>query len=74
MFDSSVDRGAPAEFGVNEVIPGWTEMLQMMPVGSKWRLSIPYTLAYGAKGSPPTIPPNSTLLFDIELLAIIEDA
>lgn len=73
VFDSSIDRGEPAEFGVNEVIPGWTEILQMMPVGSKWRITIPYQQAYGANGSPPVIPPCSTLLFELELIAIIEE-
>jgi FKBP-type peptidyl-prolyl cis-trans isomerase FklB len=68
-FDSSYKRNQPAEFPVNEVIPGWTEALQMMPVGSKWQLAIPASLAYGEK-APPEIGPNSVLLFDIELLGI----
>jgi FKBP-type peptidyl-prolyl cis-trans isomerase FklB len=68
-FDSSYKRNQPAEFPVNEVIPGWTEALQMMPVGSKWQLAIPANLAYGDK-APPEIGPNSVLLFDIELLGI----
>ena len=68
-FDSSYKRNQPAEFPVNEVIPGWTEALQMMPVGSKWQLAIPPTLAYGEK-APPEIGPNSVLLFDLELLGI----
>jgi FKBP-type peptidyl-prolyl cis-trans isomerase FklB len=68
-FDSSYKRNQPAEFPVNEVIPGWTEALQMMTVGSKWQLAIPATLAYGEK-APPEIGPNSVLLFDIELLGI----
>jgi len=69
QFDSSYDRGEPAEFPVNRVIPGWTEALQLMKVGSKWQLFIPANLAYGAS-PPPGIPPNSTLLFDVELLKI----
>jgi len=68
-FDSSYKRNEPAEFPVNEVIPGWTEALQMMPVGSKWQLAIPASLAYG-ENAPPQIGPNSVLLFDIELLGI----
>ena len=70
QFDSSYDRGEPATFTVNGVIPGWTEALQLMPVGSKWQLVIPPKLAYGEKGFQNVIPPNSTLLFDIELVAI----
>lgn len=68
VFDSSYRRGAPATFGVQQVIQGWTEALQMMPVGSKWRLFIPSSLGYGARGSGGSIPPHSTLLFDVELL------
>jgi FKBP-type peptidyl-prolyl cis-trans isomerase len=68
-FDSSYKRNEPAEFPVNAVIPGWTEALQMMPVGSKWQLAIPSSLAYGENG-PPQIGPNSVLLFDVELVAI----
>ena len=71
VFDSSVDRGQPAEFPVGGVIPGWTEALQMMTEGSKWRLYVPYSLAYGEQGSQGAIPPYSTLIFDVELLAII---
>ena len=71
IFDSSVDRGQPAEFPVGGVIPGWTEALQMMTEGSKWRLYVPYNLAYGEQGSQGAIPPYSTLVFDVELLAII---
>lgn len=69
-FDSSYQRNQPAEFPVNRVIPGWTEALQMMSVGSKWKLYIPSELAYGPQSPSPAIPPNSTLVFDIELLEI----
>ncbi len=69
VFDSSVDRGEPAEFGLSQVIPGWTEALQLMKKGDKWRLFIPADLAYGPSGSGP-IPPHSTLIFDVELLEI----
>jgi len=69
-FDSSYDRNQPATFVVSGVIPGWTEALQLMSVGSKWQLTIPASLAYGAAGRPGKIPPNATLLFDVELLAI----
>ena len=69
-FDSSVDRGEPAVFGVTQVIPGWTEALQMMKVGSKWQLAIPAALAYGEQGPGGKIGPNCTLLFDVELLGI----
>ena len=71
IFDSSVDRGQPAEFPVNGVIQGWIEALQLMPVGSKWRLFIPSNLAYGEQGSSGAIPPNSALIFEIELIAIV---
>ena len=71
VFDSSVDRGQPAEFPVSGVIPGWTEALQLMTEGSKWRLYVPYNLAYGEQGSQGAIPPYSTLVFDVELLAIV---
>ena len=70
VFDSSVDRGKPSTFGVNQVIPGWTEALQLMPVGSKWRLFIPADLAYGERGARGKIKPNSTLIFEVELLDI----
>ena len=70
VFDSSVQRGQPAVFGVNQVIKGWVEALQLMSVGSKWRLYIPSELAYGAQGAGNSIEPNSTLIFDVELLGI----
>ena len=69
-FDSSIDRGEPASFQVNQVIPGWTEALQMMKKGSKWMLYIPSGLAYGDQAAGPTISPNSTLIFEVELLEI----
>jgi len=69
VFDSSVERGEPAIFGVNQVIPGWTEALKLMPVGSKWRLYIPYELAYGS-ADRGTIKPFSNLIFEVELLGI----
>lgn len=72
VFDSSVERGKPAVFGVNQVIPGWGEALQLMPVGSKWRLFIPSNLAYGEHGAGEMIEPNSTLIFDVELLDIVK--
>tara|TARA_Y100000034_G_C6755211_1_gene335977 strand:+ start:183 stop:797 length:615 start_codon:yes stop_codon:yes gene_type:complete len=71
VFDSSYDRGQPAEFPVGGVIKGWTEALQMMPVGSKWRLAIPYELAYGEQGAGGAIGPYQTLVFDVELLEIL---
>jgi FKBP-type peptidyl-prolyl cis-trans isomerase FklB len=71
VFDSSVNRGTPAEFGVTQVIKGWIEALQLMPVGSKWKLFIPADLAYGAQG-PPNIGPNQVLIFDVELLEIVK--
>ena len=70
-FDSSFKRGVPAEFGVNQVIPGWTEALQLMKVGAKWELSIPSDLAYGPGGTGGPIGPNQTLLFEVELLQIM---
>ena len=71
VFDSSVERGEPAEFPLNAVIPGWTEILQRMPVGSKWRVVIPSELAYGSRGAGDVIRPNMTLIFEIELLDIV---
>lgn len=71
VFDSSYERGEPVVFPVNRVIPGWTEALQMMPVGSKWRLWIPATLAYGGEGAGDRIGPNATLVFEVELLGIV---
>jgi len=71
VFDSSVNRGEPAEFPVNGVIAGWTEALQLMPVGSKWRLFVPYQLAYGERGAGGAIGPYSALIFEVELLAIV---
>lgn len=70
-FDSSYSRGEPAEFPVGGVIAGWTEALQLMPVGSKWKLYIPYQLAYGERGAGGAIGPYQALVFDIELLAIV---
>jgi FKBP-type peptidyl-prolyl cis-trans isomerase FklB len=70
VFDSSIDRGEPVEFQVTGVIPGWTEALQLMPVGSKWTLWIPAQLAYGENSPGDEIPPYSTLVFDVELLGI----
>lgn len=71
VFDSSVTRGTPAEFPVSGVIRGWTEALQMMPVGSKWRLTIPHELAYGERGAGASIPPFATLVFEVELLDVL---
>ncbi|MEP6683063.1 MAG: FKBP-type peptidyl-prolyl cis-trans isomerase [Parafilimonas sp.] len=70
VFDSSYKRGKPATFGVHQVISGWTEALQLMPAGSKWRLFIPSALGYGARGSGGSIPPHSTLIFDVELISM----
>lgn len=71
VFDSSVQRGEPAVFPVGGVIKGWVEALQLMPVGSKWKLYIPYDLAYGARGAGESIAPYSTLIFEVELLEIV---
>jgi len=70
VFDSSVRRGEPAAFGVTQVISGWVEALQLMPVGSKWKLFIPSDLAYGAQGAGQHIGPHTTLVFEVELLGI----
>jgi FKBP-type peptidyl-prolyl cis-trans isomerase FklB len=71
VFDSSVNRGEPATFGVTQVIQGWVEALQLMPVGSKWKLYIPSELAYGAQGAGQSIAPHTTLIFEVELLDIV---
>ena len=71
VFDSSVKRGQPAVFGVNQVIPGWVEALQLMPVGSRWKLFIPSNLAYGEHGAGDSIAPNSALIFEVELIDIV---
>jgi len=71
VFDSSVSRGEPATFGVTQVISGWVEALQLMPVGSKWKLYIPSDLAYGAQGAGQQIGPHTTLVFEVELIEII---
>jgi FKBP-type peptidyl-prolyl cis-trans isomerase FklB len=71
-FDSSYKRGQPMTFGVGQVIKGWSEALQLMPVGSKWQLFIPGSLAYGERGAGADIGPNSTLIFEVELLSIVD--
>lgn len=72
VFDSSVERGMPITFGVQEVIKGWTEALQLMPVGSKWRIFIPSQLAYGEQGAGGDIGPNEALIFEVELIGIVK--
>ncbi len=69
-FDASAKHGGPASFPVNQVIPAWTEALQLMPVGSKWQLFVPSQLGYGPQGSGPDIGPNATLIFEVELVSI----
>lgn len=71
VFDSSVQRGEPAVFPLNGVIPGWTEGIQLMKEGAKYRFTIPPHLAYGARGAPPKIGPNQTLMFDVELFEVL---
>lgn len=71
LFDSSIERGEPAVFGVNQVIQGWVEALQLMREGDKWKLFIPYQLAYGEQGAGDAIPPCSALVFEVELLNVL---
>lgn len=71
LFDSSIQRGEPAVFGVNQVIAGWVEALQLMSEGDKWKLYIPYQLGYGEQGAGGAIPPYSTLVFEVELLEVL---
>ena len=71
VFDSSIQRGTPAVFGVNQVIPGWVEALQLMPEGSRWKLYIPSDLAYGEQGAGGSIPANATPIFEVELIKIL---
>ena len=71
LFDSSIKRGEPAVFGVTQVIPGWVEALQLMKEGAKWRLYIPYQMAYGEHGAGEMIPPYSALIFEVELIKVL---
>lgn len=71
LFDSSIQRGQPAVFGVNQVIPGWVEALQLMSEGAKWKLYIPSELGYGKQGAGEMIPPHSTLIFEVELIEVL---
>jgi FKBP-type peptidyl-prolyl cis-trans isomerase FklB len=72
VFDSSIARGEPAEFAVNQVIPGWSEALQLMPQGSRWKLYIPSSQAYGEQGAGADIPPHATLVFEVTLLEVLD--